>query len=138
MSWPVSTEAKLKLLLDTCTFLWLIWDSDKLSPIARKLFLDPANEVFLSSVSCWEISMKYGLGKLPLPEEPGQLVPAQREIHGIESLALSEDAALRVNRLPTHHRDPFDRMLISQAIGEGMTILTPDRVFHSYPVQTSW
>ena len=128
----------MRLLLDTCTFLWIAWDDPELSTKARELFSDPANQVFLSSVSCWEIALKYGMGRLPLPEDPGRLVPAQRERHGIEPLFLDEDSALGVHRLPDHHRDPFDRMLISQAIGGGMTILTPDRIFSSYPARIAW
>jgi len=80
----------VRVLLDTCTFLWLISDDAKLSDKARSLFKNPENDVFLSSVSFWEINVKYQIGKLPLPESPRRYIPKQRENHGIESLSLSE------------------------------------------------
>ncbi|MGZ8446086.1 MAG: type II toxin-antitoxin system VapC family toxin, partial [Candidatus Binatia bacterium] len=75
----------MKILLDTATFLWAVTDAPDLSKDARKLFSDPENEIYLSSVSAWEISVKHALGKLPLPESPLKYVPAQRKEHGIES-----------------------------------------------------
>lgn len=128
----------MKILLDTCTFLWIIWDAHELTDRARRIYTDPGNDVFLSTVSCWEISLKHGLGRLPLPDDPLSVVPDQREKHGIESLPLDEESALRVHGLPPIHRDPFDRMLISQAITSGMTILTPDPAFRTYAVRTKW
>jgi PIN domain nuclease of toxin-antitoxin system len=128
----------VRLLLDTCTFLWLAWDAPELSPKARALFRDPANEVFLSVVSCWEIALKASLGKLPLPGDPARLVPDLRERHGVLSLPLDEATALHVARLPPLHRDPFDRMLVCQAITGGLTILTPDPLVSAYPVLTDW
>jgi PIN domain nuclease of toxin-antitoxin system len=100
----------VKLLLDTCTFLWIITGDASLSPSARKLFSDPANEVFLSSVSAWEIALKHGLGKLPLPRPPHDLVPDERQRHEIQPLPLDEAAALFSAKLPDLHKDPFDRM----------------------------
>lgn len=102
------------------------------------MFVDPENEVFLSAVSVWEISVKHGLGRLPLPEPPERFVPLQRERHGIDVLPLEEEAALYLNRLPSSHRDPFDRMLICQAIVHGMVILTPDELVTQYPVLSIW
>ena len=128
----------MRLLLDTCTFLWIVTGASELSEVARKLFVDPANEVYLSAVSAWEISLKYSLRTLPLPESPSRFVPASRAAHRIAPLPLDEAAALAVDRLPGLHRDPFDRMLICQAIAGGLTILTPDREIAQYPVQTSW
>ena len=128
----------MKLLLDTCVFLWLTRDAPELSVSARELFRDPDNEVFLSVASVWEISIKHGLGRLPLPEDPTRFVPRQRERHGIVSLPVGEDAALIVHRLPTLHRDPFDRVLVSQALTEGLVILTPDEKIAAYPVRTVW
>ncbi len=128
----------MKLLLDSCTFLWVIWDSPRLSERVRELYSDPSNQVFLSAVSCWEISLKYRLGKLRLAEDPAVLVPEQRSRHGISPLPLGEEAALQEARLTAHHRDPFDRMLVAQAIVGGMTILSPDRAFDAYPVMRTW
>jgi len=128
----------MRLLLDTCTFLWLITDDDSLSQQARDLFQMPQNEVFLSAVSTWEITVKYQLGKLPLPEHPRSYIPAQRRQHHIETLSLGEDAIQHLANLPEIHRDPFDRMLICQAIQEGMVLLTPDPLIHQYPVKIVW
>jgi PIN domain nuclease of toxin-antitoxin system len=85
--------AEVRLLLDTCTLLWIVGGSDELSVKARQAFEDPANEVVLSAVSAWEVAVKHRLGRLPLPSRPESFVPAQRAAHGIESLALDEDAA---------------------------------------------
>jgi PIN domain nuclease of toxin-antitoxin system len=124
--------------LDTCTFLWVASGSPALSATARRLFADGDNDVYLSAVSAWEISVKHGLGRLPLPQPPSRFVPRERARHGIEALALDEGAALAVHRLPELHHDPFDRMLVCQAIAGGLTILTPDEQIAQYPVPTIW
>ena len=128
----------MRLLLDTCTFLWIAAGSDELSEPARAAYADPSNEVFLSAVSAWEIAMKNVLGKLPLPEAPLRYVPAVRARHGISPLALEEDAALHLPKLPALHRDPFDRMLVCQAIAHGLEIVTPDPAIAQYPIRTLW
>lgn len=128
----------MRLLLDTATFLWVIIDAPELSAQARQLFADPGNEVYLSSVSAWEIALKYALGRLPLPEPPERFVPAQRKQHGIDALPLGEDAALHLARLPLLHKDPFDRMLVCQAVVDALVILTPDELINQYPVRTMW
>lgn len=128
----------MRLLLDTCTFLWIAVNAKDLSVSARKLFVDPGNDVFLSVASAWEIAVKHRLGKLPLPEPVARFVPALRERHGIESLTLDEESALHEARLPPLHRDPFDRILVSQAIVHGLVILTPDSQVQQYPVRTIW
>jgi len=128
----------VRILLDTCTFLWIIKGSSKLSTDAYRLFRDPFNEVYLSSVSVWEISVKYALGRLPLQESPDQFIPSQRKIHEIESLPLREEAVIQLSKLPDIHKDPFDRMIVCQAIAHGLTILTPDDLIRKYPVQTTW
>ena len=128
----------MKLLLDTSTFLWIANDAPDLSAQARALFVDPGNEVYLSSVSAWEMAVKYALGRLPLPEPPASFVRLQREQHGIESLPLDEESALHLTRLPLLHKDPFDRMLICQAIVQGLVILTQDQLISQYPVRTMW
>lgn len=128
----------MKLLLDTCAFLWIISDNPNLSDKARGLFEEPENEVFLSAVSFWEINVKYQLGKLPLPESPRHYIPKQRENHGIESLSLGENDIAHLLTLPSVHKDPFDRMLVCQAIQGNMTLLTPDPLIQDYPVKTVW
>lgn len=128
----------MKLLLDTCTFLWIITGAQDLSDRAAALFSDPTHEVFLSSVSVWELSVKFSLGRLPLPEAPERFLPLQRERHRISSLALEERAVLHLHKLPSLHRDPFDRMLICQAIEHDCVVLTPDPLITQYPVRTIW
>ena len=102
------------------------------------MFEDEENGAFLSAVSAWEIAVKNLLGGLKLSEPPERFVPKYRTSHKIESLSLNEEMALQVRRLPRIHRDPFDRMLVCQAIAEGMTILTPDEMIRQYPVKTIW
>ena len=128
----------MKILLDTCTFLWLILRSPRLSGRARKAFGDPANDVFMSAVSAWEIAVKHSLGRLTMPNPVGQFTRDQREAHGIEALPLSEEAALHLAKLPGLHADPFDRMLVCQALIDGLTILTPDEAIAQYPVRVMW
>lgn len=128
----------MKVLLDTCAFLWIITDAPELSDAARTCFRDPAHQIFLSAASAWEISVKHALGRLPLPEPPARFVPAQRRAHHIEPLPLDEESALRVSGLPDWHKDPFDRILICQALAGGMTLLTPDPLIQRYPVTTLW
>jgi PIN domain nuclease of toxin-antitoxin system len=128
----------VKLLLDTCTFLWSIEGGRAVSEAARAALTDPANTVYLSSVSAWEIAAKHALGKLPLPEPPERYVPAQRRARGIEPLPLDEEAALHLARLPALHRDPFDRMLVCQALLSGLALVTPDPDIARYPVRILW
>lgn len=128
----------MKLLLDTATFLWCIEGGGHLSAPARDALDDPENDLYLSAVSAWEITVKHALGKLALPEPPERYVPAQRAVRGVEPLPLDEDAALQLARLPSLHRDPFDRMLICQAIFGGMTLVSPDPEIARYPVRVLW
>lgn len=128
----------MSLLLDTVTFLWWVTGSPRLSEAARGALVDPLNTVFLSAVSTWEITLKHGLGRLPLPEEPDRLVPRLRADHGIEELPLSEVATLQLTKIPGLHRDPFDRMLVCQAVAHGMTLVTPDESLRRYPIRTLW
>jgi PIN domain nuclease of toxin-antitoxin system len=128
----------MKLLLDTCTFLWIISDDPKLSDQARNLFQQANHEVFFSVVSMWEITVKYQLGKLPLPEPPWDYISRQRKQHLIDSLSLKEDDISHLNSLPDRHKDPFDRALICQAIQGSLALLTPDPLIRQYPVKTIW
>jgi len=128
----------VNILLDTCTFLWIVSGSAELSVTARHLFAEPANEVFLSVASAWEIIVKHKLGKLPLPEPPHDFIKKWRTRHEIDSLPLGEEAVLQLSRLPDYHKDPFDRILVCQAIAGGMVVLTPDPRITAYPVRTEW
>ena len=128
----------MKLLIDTCTFLWIATDSPRLSKTAAAAFMDQRNERYLSAASAWEISIKHAAGRLPLPERPDAFVPRVREASGIAALGVDEESALHAGRLPGLHADPFDRMLVAQAIVQGMTILTPDPHIEQYAVRTLW
>jgi PIN domain nuclease of toxin-antitoxin system len=128
----------VQLLLDTVTFLWFVAGSKDLSRKAKDALRDPANDVFLSSVSAWEIAVKHRLGRLPLPDRPEVWIPEQRHAHAFEALPLDEAAALTLPRLPDLHRDPFDRMLICQALFERLTLVTPDEAVRAYPAPTLW
>jgi PIN domain nuclease of toxin-antitoxin system len=124
----------MKVLLDTHIFLWFINGSTQLSTDVRDAIRDPDNEVYLSAVSIWEAIVKYQLGKLPLPEHPKTYLPKQRDLHQIASLALDESSVLQLAKLPPLHRDPFDRILICQALQNNLTIATVDTAVSAYPV----
>lgn len=111
---------------------------ERLSPHSQALLLDPQNELFLSSVSSWEIAIKYSIGKLPLPSPPAEYVPSRMETSGTAALPVLHAHALHVPTLPLHHADPFDRLLIAQAQLEGLNILTADRKFTDYEVEILW
>lgn len=128
----------MKLLLDTCTFLWLAADDSRLTSAVRAACRDPENDVYLSALSAWEIAIKHRLGRLPLPESPGRYVVSRRQWLRIEPLAFDETCAAHDALLPPLHRDPFDRGLVSQAVLYGMTILTPDPVVARYPAPVLW
>jgi PIN domain nuclease of toxin-antitoxin system len=112
--------------------------SSKLGRLAAEAYLDPENQRFLSAASAWEIMLKYAKGRMPLPRNPEVYVPWLRELVGATELPVREEAALHVRRLPWLHQDPFDRLLIAQAIVHDMTILTPDEAIGQYGVKTLW
>ena len=128
----------MKLLLDTCTFLWIVDQRDQLPAPVVALYASPENEVYLSAASAWEIAVKYAKGVLALSDRPERYVLVQRAAHHIRSLSIDEESALHASRLPFLHRDPFDRLIVSQAIIHGMTILTPDPIITQYPARTFW
>ncbi len=104
----------------------------------RDIVTDPANSLTLSVVSVWEISVKNSLGKLPLPNPPHEFISRWRTMHGIESLPLRESAVFHLSQLPPLHHDPFDRMLVCQALADNMVILTPDEHISRYSAKTLW
>jgi len=130
----------MRLLLDSCTFLWLIWDEPALSDTAREQIADSNNEVFLSAASIWEITVKHLSGRLELrkPVDPATHYSAQRQAHGIAPLPVDEAAVSYLPRLPDIHRDPFDRMLVCQAMAHELVVVTPDKAIGQYPVTTLW
>ena len=128
----------MSFLLDTCTFLWYVSASDKLAAEIVAELRKPDTDVFLSVVSVWEASVKCQLGRLSLPEEPAAYCAAQRARHAIAALPLGEAAVAHLDKLPMLHRDPFDRMLVCQAIEHGLSIVTPDPAIRAYPVRSQW
>jgi len=128
----------VRLLLDTAVLLWVSYDAPRLSPSARAAYADPANERFVSVASLWEVVVKNRLGKLPLPLPIDQLVEPLKRSGAVVILPLNETAVLRLHSLPEVHRDPFDRMLVCQALDEGLTLVTPDATLAGYPVPILW
>jgi PIN domain nuclease of toxin-antitoxin system len=128
----------LKLLLDTAVVLWISHDTSKLTPAANAAYFSPDNELFVSVVSLWEIIVKNRLGKLPLPVPAGQFLDPLKSSGAIHMLSLDESAVLRLDGLPDLHRDPFDRMLVCQAIDRKLTLVTPDSLIRAYPIPTLW
>ena len=122
----------MRLLLDTHIFLWYITGDKRVSSSVRRAVED-SEAAYLSVVSLWEATIKYQLGKLPLPELPHPWLSIQREQHGIEPLNLDEGSVARLSDLPIHHRDPFDRMLVCQALEHALTIVTIDAILSKYP-----
>lgn len=125
----------MKILLDTHVWLWLQSDPERVRGDVLDLLRDPSNALYLSAASGWEIAIKYALGKLPLPEPPATYVPSRLEISGVTSLPVTMRHALRVEGLPAHHRDPFDRLLVAQAQLEELTLTTADPQLRSYEVE---
>ena len=128
----------MRLLLDTHAFLWFIMGSPNLSPSARALIEDGPNGRLLSVASLWEMAIKLSIGKLSLSAPFDVLIPQQLDINGIEVLGIEVGHAAVVSTLPFHHRDPFDRLLIAQAIVERVPIISIDAAFDSYPVKRLW
>lgn len=130
----------MRLLLDTCAFIWIASNPGRVSQTARTLFSRPGAGVWLSAVSAWEIAIKHRLGRLRLPGGmlPWPYVQEACRRHRIDLLPLTAEASALLDKLPEIHRDPFDRMLVCQAVAEQMTILTPDPSIAQYPVMTQW
>ena len=125
----------MTLLVDTAVLLWWFMRSDRLKKKVRTLLSDPANDVFVSAVSTWEIAIKAAIGRLTLPGDPGQYLSDRVRRAGIAELPILAAHTYGVFALPPHHADPFDRLLIAQAQHEGFTIVTHDPVFARYDVR---
>ena len=128
----------MRALLDTHAFVWWIADSKRLSETARGAMADDTNEIFVSAASAWEIASKYRLGKLPGGEALAVDVAGTIRRQGFEELAISVADAERAGRLPGPHRDPFDRMLIAQALARDLPVVSTDAVFDGYGVNRLW
>jgi PIN domain nuclease of toxin-antitoxin system len=124
----------MKLLFDTHVFLWYISADPRLPATFRSAIQEAENEVYLSVASVWEAVIKHQLGKLPLPATAAEYLPEQRAAHQIASLPIDEGAMTYLAALPPLHRDPFDRLLMTQAIQHGLTLATVDPELAAYPV----
>lgn len=124
----------MRLLLDTNVLIWALARPGRLTAEARAALVDPANSLVVSAVCAWEIAIKLARGDLPVPPDAGRWLPPLLAERGFTPLAITLEHALGVERLPFHHRDPFDRLLIAQAILERLTIVTGDPAFESYGV----
>jgi PIN domain nuclease of toxin-antitoxin system len=123
----------MKYLLDTHTLLWAVFEPDKLTEKVEKLIQDPTNQVFVSVISFWEISLKFNIGKLELINTSPENLPEIAEEMGIEILDVKSDEAASVYKLPRlAHKDPFDRMVIWQAVLRKMMLISSDREFRQY------
>ena len=126
------------LLLDTHTFLWATLDDPRLSAAARGLITDPSNTVEISLASAWEIAIKAGLGKLPLPQPVEVFLRRELRSTGTGVTPITFDDVLAVAKLPQHHRDPFDRLIVAQALGRGLPVVGRDAAFDAYGVRRIW
>ncbi len=128
----------MKYLLDTMVWLWSVGPTENIGATGLEILRSGGEEIWLSAASSWEISIKAKLGKFKLPEPPGSYVRDRLARQSIRSLAITQDHTLKVYDLPLHHRDPFDRLIIAQALLESLVILTSDLVFRKYPVEIVW
>ncbi len=124
----------MQLLVDTHIFLWYVTDDSQLSSIHKQAIQEPTNLVFFSSVSASEIAIKYSIRKLSLPQHPSLYVPHLRKQHQFLELPLEEASSLMLADLPLLHKDPFDRLLICQALSHGLTLITDDELILKYDV----
>ncbi len=128
----------MRILLDTHALLW--WDDDptKLSDTARAAIEEETNTVFISVVNAWEIQIKVQLGKLGLTKPLSDIIQTQQATNGFELLPVGLSHVFALDRLPFHHKDPFDRLLIAQAIHEDLTLISNDARFSRYPATVLW
>lgn len=134
----MTTTEPSHLLLDTHTLIWLATDDARISEKARRLVGDLKNDLYLSVASVWELAIKKSLGKIDLQVPLAAFVRSQIEALNLRRLDILSEHALLVEGLPFHHRDPFDRMLVAQALHEGLSILGADSAFDSYSVKRLW
>jgi len=128
----------MRLLLDTCVAIWMLEGSPRISTALRDLLTDPDHDVWFSDVSVLEVVIKHRLGKLDLKEAPSRLLPRLVRAHGLGSLPLSDRAIYRLETLPPLHADPFDRLLIGQALAHRLVLVTPDERIRQYEVPVRW
>lgn len=123
------------MLLDTHVWLWMLASPGRIRAAARDLVEDANTTLLLSAASTWEIAIKYALGRLPIPDPPERYVPERMRTSGVDALPIEHLHTLRVSALETHHRDPFDRLLVAQSQLERVPLLTADPIFARYDVE---
>ncbi|CAA9889457.1 Toxin-antitoxin system, toxin component, PIN family [Candidatus Methylobacter favarea] len=128
----------MKVLLDTCAFLWLVTDDPKLSALAKEIFLDSGNELLLSAASGFEITIKYSLGKLHLTEPPKEFIANRVQANALTEMSISMNHTYALQSLPLHHQDPFDRLLVAQAMVNRIPLLSPDEQLSAYAITRLW
>ncbi|CAG7857252.1 hypothetical protein MCAMS1_02013 [biofilm metagenome] len=128
----------MKILLDTCAFLWLVTDDPKLSQLAKDIFLDSNNELLLSAVTGFEITVKHSLGKLHLAEPPKAFINNRMKANALTELPISISHTLALQDLPWHHKDPFDRLLVVQARVAQIPLLSADEQLSAYGIERLW
>lgn len=128
----------MNLLLDTQVILWFFWDDPQLGHRARTVITEARNRKLVSVASCWEIAIKAGLGKLHLGEPAHAFLTRELARNNFELLAISLEHATAVEKLPAHHRDPFDRLLVAQAISERLPIVSADEALDAYEIERIW
>jgi len=128
----------MRVLLDTNSFLWFISGSNRLSIDAQRFIADLDNQLVLSLASLWEIAIKISIGKLELLQPFDQLIPQQLKENDIHVMPVELSHLTKILGLPFHHRDPFDRLIIAQALTEGLSVISPDIVFSKYSVKLIW
>ena len=128
----------MKALHDTHALLWFALDDSRLSSPARSMIAEPDNDLLVSSATFWEIAIKVSIGKYVIDEELSAFFDRQMAVNDFTLLPITSKHAAAVASLPFHHRDPFDRMLIAQAIVEQVSVLSNDRAFDMYPVHRIW
>ena len=125
-------------MLDTHALIWWLTDSRRISEVVRLAIFDPANEKLVSAASAWEIATKHRLGKLPDADAIVLDLPGAIAGQGFRELPITVDDAVRAGQLPGHHNDPFDRMLIAQALARNIPLVSNERVFDRYGVRRLW
>lgn len=128
----------MKILVDTHALLWLITDNKKLSEKSRTYFINPENDLFFSMASFWEICIKVSIGKLTLSKNWEQTIKDELAYNSVKLLPISTAHCFQVTKLPFYHRDPFDRLIIAQAISEGCHVMSIDDHFVHYPISLIW
>ena len=128
----------MSYLLDTHTFLWMAAEPEKLSPDIRSVVEEGTHDLLLSAASGWEIALLWKLGRIDLPEPPADFIPATIQALSLTPLAIGFETAIAAATLPLIHRDPFDRLLVAEALRRDLTVLTRDQIIPRYGVNALW